>query len=184
MTGSTQHSVEIRVLIAIELLLNMDYYKDLHDSMDLYDVSIAVTEAVQDSVTRYKSSSVWLLMPAATVMKRNIVSVYPPVNGHQDRTFSILNKSFSPRVPGTYDEINILWSGYIARNSSQTWTPSHFVPLIPIPIPKVIPTTFAEHHPSSLNMEKLEIVEAHKGGIRLHLGGYIYVRNDSSQDKT
>lgn len=67
--------------------------------------------------------------PQLVVLGRNVISVYPPLNGMTDTFVPILNTIFHPRVRirRTID-LHIMWSG---THGTQRYRPNHFVPLMP-----------------------------------------------------
>ena len=53
---------------------------------------------VRDCVANYAFSSSWTVHACASLISTSIKSVYPPVNGILDSSFSIPNSVFPPRV--------------------------------------------------------------------------------------
>ena len=75
-------------------------------------------------------SSAWTVQAAATVLQRNIVSVYPALNGVLDKIVGILNTTFQPRGKAKGRTVYILWSSTSFSKTGKTWTPNHFAPLL------------------------------------------------------
>jgi hypothetical protein len=63
----------------------------LYSLIKLYILSRLIRKLALDG----KHSSAWTLLAASTVIKRNIQSVYPVVNGPTDKYISILNTCFN-----------------------------------------------------------------------------------------
>lgn len=57
--------------------------------------------------------------------------IYPAVNGTNDLAFKKLNMSIRPVHPISNDTIKIMWSSTFEPRPKKTWTPNHFVPVVP-----------------------------------------------------
>jgi O-acetyl-ADP-ribose deacetylase (regulator of RNase III) len=147
--ASTLTPVELRARNVVELVLNIDAYEaqyghfsSLLDKFQDY----ATTEMVRD--TNY--TAVWDLLSIPTVLDINMISVYPKVNGTEDKLCQFLNNAlFIPvsnednmddqekktEALAVNKEIRLLFShcnrpiiGFSKKK--QEWTPNHFVPLL------------------------------------------------------
>ena len=73
--------------------------------------------------------SIWNVIALSTVVGNPIRSVYPHVNGPNDKTPSILNKVFSTDENKHRNNICVMWSR-LGPFRGTTWTPNHFVPVL------------------------------------------------------
>ncbi|XP_033118095.1 uncharacterized protein LOC117117773 [Anneissia japonica] len=77
-------------------------------------------------------SSALTMHAAASVLERPIKSIYQPLNGLVDDCFVMLNRHFTPRT----------WTVFASSGSTAgTWTPNHFIPLLPVRIDKTVTIT-------------------------------------------
>ena len=93
-------------------------------------------------------SSAWTILALTGVIKCPIQSHYPPCNGQEDKTLSILNIKLGKEEPGK--EIHIMWSR-VASSTSKTWLPNHFVPLCKVQ--SNLKQSSPKNENSSLNFE-------------------------------
>lgn len=75
-------------------------------------------------------SSAWTKQAAAMVLRREIVSIYPALNGVLDWCVAILNTTFKPRTKATGRPVYIMWSSTYYPKPPKMWSPNHFVPLL------------------------------------------------------
>ena len=126
--GNEKFAAEIKVKTCIEMATNASFYIKQHSTSMIPVISPSFKEATTECALDGKHSSAWTLLAASTVIKRNIQSVYPVVNGPTDKYISILNTCFKPRVNKSQGDVTIMWTH--TSNKSSHWTPNHFVPLI------------------------------------------------------
>ena len=135
-------------------------------------------ESIIDCARSGQYSSIWTIWALASVVGRNIVSIYPAVNGSDDISVRILNVTLEPRRLGV-DAIELpmllLWTKN-EEDGLSPWTPNHFSPVV-----SLVSKTLIHHNVEESQNPKL--VEAHKGGLRLLLNGYSYVRDKKSKKK-
>ena len=93
-------------------------------------VSPDYEEAFRDCALDGAFSSAWTIQAAVTVLQREIVSIYPALNGILDKCVSILNTTFQPRTKPTGRPVYIMWSSTYYPKPKKSWTPNHFVPLL------------------------------------------------------
>jgi hypothetical protein len=88
---------------------------------------------IRETVSLHQSCSTWALQAAPSVIQRSIKSVYPLVNGPACEIGKLLNAIFLPlrRRDEIHNAVSIMWTSCRSPASSRTWTPNHFVPLIP-----------------------------------------------------
>ncbi|XP_033096396.1 vertnin-like isoform X1 [Anneissia japonica] len=134
MYGSESKATEIRLLTALEMLENQLYYEHIHAGSRISHVSPDFEISCKDCLREGGFSSAWTMHAAASVLERPIISIYPPLNGLVDNCFVILNKHFTPRTSSTKRPIRIMWTVFGSSGSTGTWTPNHFVPLLPVRI--------------------------------------------------
>ena len=127
---------ELRVRTSVELVLNFEYYKNHHQYRDFMRVSPDLEEACRMCALDRKYSSIFTMQALSSVIGREIVSVYPAINGLLDKCLSILNTVLLPRISTSRrcgSRIFLLWTrmaGPIPQPRGRTWIPDHFVPLI------------------------------------------------------
>lgn len=126
--GNEKFAAEIKVKTCIEMATNASFYIKQHSTSMIPVISPSFKEATTECALDGKHSSAWTLLAASTVIKRNIQSVYPVVNGPTDKYISILNTCFKPRVNKSQGDVTIMWTH--TSNKSSHWTPNHFVPLV------------------------------------------------------
>ena len=89
---------KLRVCTCIEMVTNKNSYLKKHKNTGIKFVSPDFSEAVKDCSRDKEYSSAWTIDAAATVLQRNIKSIYPPVNGLLYKTVSILNTTFTTKI--------------------------------------------------------------------------------------
>ena len=146
--GNESMTCELRVRTCIELVLNFEYYKNHHQFRDFIRVSPDLEEACRMCAIDLEYSSVFVMQALSSVIGREIVSVYPAMNGLLDNCLSILNTVIVPRISSSTrndGRIYLLWTkmaGPIPHPRNKTWTPDHFAPLIKKPILKAVRQSF------------------------------------------
>ena len=135
--GNKALAPKLRVRTCIELVLNFAYYKNHPLYQDFRLVSPDLLRACQMCATDYEFSSIFTVQGLSSVISREIVSVYPAINGMLDQCVRILNIIVSPRMQTlkhrSRDRIYVMWtqmSGCFPQPQGKTWLPDHFVPLI------------------------------------------------------
>jgi hypothetical protein len=121
---------EFRVRTCVEMSNFRQFYEAKHRETGLKLVSPDYEQAFRDCALDGAFSSAWTIQAASTVLKRDIVSIYPALNGVLDRCVAILNTTFQPRTKPTGRPIYIMWSSTYYPKPKKTWTPNHFVPLL------------------------------------------------------
>lgn len=130
--GDETRSVEIKARTTIELVDQWDWYITHNADTRLHLASPDFEEACLNCALPREYSSGWTMHAASSVVSREIISVYPAINGLFDKCMSILNRAFLPRCEVRQDPIYIMWSGNL-KLGEQIWTPNHFVPLMLLP---------------------------------------------------
>lgn len=153
--GDESLAAELRLRTALELLRNYDYYRTGYADAGFDLCSDPIDEVCRHVWQPTRFSSVWSLPPLATVVGRPIRSVYPCVN-RSDALSEVLDRLFAPRGVRLEGHdyrrsggVAIVWSSYKINESTdgsgatdnnsnnnnntstKTWTPNHFVPLLP-----------------------------------------------------
>lgn len=133
LTGNEDFAVELRVRCCIELVKNMQHYVLYHSGSTFPLVCPEYKNSALDCACSSGYSSAWTMHAAATVLRQQVPSIYPPVNGLLDTSFAILNCTFEPRssshMPQVVNEdLRIMWTGGLPRQGC-IWVPNHFVPL-------------------------------------------------------
>ena len=135
--GNEALASELRVQTCIELVLNFAYYKNHSLYQDFRLVLPDLVRACQMCATDYEFSSIFTVQGLSSVIGREIVSVYPAINGMLDQCVRILNTIVSPRIQTQRhrcrDRVYVMWTqigGCFPQPQGKTWLPDHFVPLI------------------------------------------------------
>lgn len=74
-------ATELRYRTCLEMILNRDYYIDVHGESDLRFVSGSFDDSLVDCAKNYSFSTAYTIHAASTVIGRAIRSFYPGVNG-------------------------------------------------------------------------------------------------------
>ena len=178
---------EVRVRMTIESITQEDYYLDheflnqghdaVHDLPATYEQysdhytpgehldHVMIRRCFEKEVLSCLSSGtfmgIWQLHAIASIMEREVYSVYP-----NDRGLTVrgdLNRRIQPRLLNCTEPAHILWTS--TRNDEMTvehWIPNHFVPLLPNTIGRVetsMSFTESEHSFSFCRSEVASIIE-------------------------
>ena len=136
--GNEELSCELRVRTCLELVLNFEHYKAHANYQNFRLVSPDLVKACQKCARDGNFSSVFTIQGLShSVIGREIVSVYPAMNGMLDSCMRILNTVITPRVSLSRNtsrgRVYVLWTrmcGTCPQPRDQIWLPNHFVPLI------------------------------------------------------
>ena len=129
--GDSSLSTELRVRTCLEMSKNRVRYLSHQSAASFHmmspDFDVSITECGREG----GESCIWTMLALATVLQRQIVSVYPTINGETDEVPRIANTTLSPlnETPKT-EPLFILWTRRVS-DGSIPWTPTHFVPLMP-----------------------------------------------------
>jgi len=80
LSGSEQLSSELRLRTLIEMVTNKDHYLNKYRDNNFMSCDGDYDAAILDCADNYEHSSIWTMCALATVIERNIISVYPAVN--------------------------------------------------------------------------------------------------------
>jgi hypothetical protein len=134
--GNETMSCELRVRTCIELNLNFEFYQT-HFHYENFKLVYDLEEASLECAIDGEYSSIFAMQALASVLGREIMSVYPAMNGMLDKSISILNVVLHPRISTfrnkSKDRLYLMWtrcSGTLPRQRNRTWFPNHFVPLV------------------------------------------------------
>jgi hypothetical protein len=125
--GDESRAEELYVRTLIEL---SGHGKTIYEAE--YRTSIDCLIHVERKNTEFKKL-VSYIQAAATVLKKNIMSVYPAVNGNSDKFVEALNRKFTPRGkhPGNpRPSVYIMWTSTSQPKDKSSWIPNSFVPLL------------------------------------------------------
>ena len=114
--GNQDMSEELLVRTVIEMVTNAEKYKKHPIARDYMSLSPYYKEACMDCGKQKGWSSIWTMLALATVIRRAIVSVYPPCNGMKDFAYETLNTTIfpvdtSPLNAPRDEPIHIMWTG-------------------------------------------------------------------------
>ena len=123
---------ELRLRTLIELVNNKLHYMIQNP---MFSNTADYDEAIIDCSREGGYSCVWILYAFATVLKRDIILLYPAVNGGDNVAVTILNRRLSPQTADNLElqPMQILWTRSHAPSQlipECFWTPNHFVPVI------------------------------------------------------
>ena len=126
---STSQATEIRFRTTAELIKNSAFYNREQRHRGLINaIAGPLLQGIRQCVTDGQRVSSWALFTVATALHRCVISVYPPVNGHQQLTTTMESSSF---LQHNGSDIVIMWTMYRRSGLSDgTWILSHFVPLV------------------------------------------------------
>lgn len=131
--GNESLAAELRVRCVVEMLENEKYYNEIPMSDTYRLLSPNYDQAIYDCAINGRYSSVWTVMALASVLRRKVRLVYPPINGTADLAHTALHDVFDPfghKIE--QDEVVIMWTVFGNKHlHSGIWTPDHFVPLLP-----------------------------------------------------
>lgn len=88
---------ELRTRCCVEMVVYEAYYKWQKNYMKLSECAPEYSESCVYCATPNEDSCVWTMSALASVVRRPIRSVYPAVNGREDRAVDVLNTVFTPR---------------------------------------------------------------------------------------
>ncbi|XP_076444405.1 uncharacterized protein LOC143282641 [Babylonia areolata] len=147
LVGTEKLALELRVRCCIEMVVYETFYKFQENYMNLLRCAPDYIESCLNCAMPGEDSCVWTMSALASVVRRNIESIYPSVNGKMDVAVEILNTVFYPRCKGEEGEsLKIFWGG--SRRSDQalgSWVPEVFVPLVDIPLVPMSPVVLSPY---------------------------------------
>ena len=133
-SGFDNVSDQLRYFSAIELGINADTYPKTFTEKSFVYVSDDYGEAAK-RITKadgWCGSGAWAFMALSSVIKRDIYSVYPRMNGIIDKSAHILDTIFSPQKRLIRQPIYIMWSRVGEQEKGQDWRPNRFIPLMEV----------------------------------------------------
>ena len=141
LTGNEKLASELRVRCCIEMVVYEAFYMWQERYKLLSQCAPEYKESCLNCATPNEDSCVWTVSALATVVRKNIESVYPAVNGKMDRAVKILNTVFSPRYKvDTGENLKIFWSSCKKTGLTPgSWVPDLFVPLVDMPVVPLSP---------------------------------------------
>ena len=128
LAGNESLAPELRLRICMEMVLSAKTYQERYPmlGMSSSDYSRDCLDAAMDG----SYSTVWSIAAAASVIGREVFSIYPPVNGLLDMYAASLTTVFQPFTGESGVRITLMWTR-MREHKGQIWTPDHFVPLLP-----------------------------------------------------
>jgi hypothetical protein len=124
--GNETMSCELRVRTCIELNLNFEFYQT-HFHYENFKLVYDLEEASLECAIDGEYSSIFAMQALASVLGREIMSVYPAMNGMLDKSISILNVVLHPRISTfrnkSKDRLYLMWnrcSGTLPRQRNRT----------------------------------------------------------------
>ena len=127
LVGNESLAAELRLRICIDMVKNANAYQRHYGFVDLScdDYHDECLKAAKNGAW----SSAWSIAAAANVIRRDIVSLYPPVNGLTDMYSLTLTTVFKPMKEESAGQVTLLWAR-LGPQVGKIWFPNHFVPLI------------------------------------------------------
>lgn len=111
LTGSQQLSLELRVRKCLEMISIKDRIVSLPIATDLLILSPNYIASVFTCAKAGGYSSIWTIFALYNVVGCTIESIYPPMNGDQDRPFLLLNILVVPqRLILDQRQIRVMWT--------------------------------------------------------------------------
>lgn len=101
------------------------------DASSFYYLAPTYDLAVIECAHIGRYSCVWTILALSNVINTNMDVLYPCVNGTKDLAFLKLNMELRPNDPVCERPIKIMWSNTSPPMENKTWTPNHFVPIVP-----------------------------------------------------
>lgn len=133
--GNESLAAELRLRTCVELISRKSEYLAHPFSQQASLLSSCYNTALQDCATNHCSVCIWSLWGLASVIQREIISVYPTIDERNDpvaaRICNVTVKPLSPLSPQA-KAIYIMWTSTGPYQSSP-WRPNHFAPLLQIP---------------------------------------------------
>lgn len=124
-------ATELRYRTCLDMILNRDYYIDVHCESDLRFVSGSFDDSLIDCANYYSFSTAYTIHAASTAIGNTIRSFYPGVNGICDNSIGISNRTFKQRSSKKNSiPLCILWSSVSSFTGNSIWTPNYFVLLL------------------------------------------------------
>lgn len=190
--GTEEHHVEIRVRIFMELCRFEDTYVDnsfLNRGMSVQSDKIAIAYAsysgVFDPLEKEKCrftyrqyvknilktnsfNSIWSIFALASILGVQINSIYPSYGGFNVRDH--LHRQVMPRILRHNNRtIHIMWTSTQGkRNSPITWTPNHFVAVLPTQ--DAVPSSYGLDDAGSENQTTEMQIDTHQHGSHTQEG--------------
>ena len=134
--GNELHSTELRVKTLISMIINWDEIIKIIPS-EVFKITSTIFESLEECSRNFGWSNCITIASAAYALNIEIQSIYPPMNGFLDFSFTSLNYIFNAQeVPKK--RIYLMWTNTLSKKSinGRMWIPNHFVPVVPIIIPQ------------------------------------------------
>ena len=127
LSGNESLAKELRVRTAIEMATNIDMYQTDPKLIKTEIFSPSYTESLRDCARSGGYSSAWTIKSLASVLRRTISVLYPPMNGLDDLAHKALTTEYTPLNIFNEKPLRIMWSRLGKR--AKLWSANHFVPL-------------------------------------------------------
>ena len=128
-TGSEDLALELRFRTCVEMAYRRREYVNHHLGERFREIS-NFHESIEDCA-RSNPSSIWTMLALASVTERTIVSMYPYVNGPDDRYAQIANVFLRPLTSERPELIPLFLMWTRAQpNDGDVWVANHFVPIL------------------------------------------------------
>ena len=156
--GTEEYHVDIRLRIALEMMVHKDVYMDpdflkrglppnqsgptpvtyaQYSDYYIYGEVLTTNKAseiydkeVNEILQEDTYSGIWQVFALASVLGCPVCSVYPRKGNPSVR--ADLNRRILPRAQTSNREVYIMWTSVRTDQTSEHWVPNHFVPLLPI----------------------------------------------------
>ena len=145
-TGTENWANELRFRTLVEMFRHRSYYYT--EAPGAASIRSAFSDSHSSILVDCSSdggySSIWTMWALATVLRRPIVSVYPPVGVSAASWFAtLMNRTLMPRLshPDGLHSLPLMWT---QMRASGSWSPNHIVPMRPAS-PVVNPVFLDEH---------------------------------------
>ena len=142
--GDESHYKEMKLRLYQEMFIHEEFYTTVYCNLAMYsqhftqgmklqsdrDLHSLCKKELKSAEKEGAYLGIWHLAAYATILNRNIMSVYPQYAGHNVR--DEYHRIFKPRTLNTPNEvIHIMWTHTRGRQLPECqWSPNHFVPLL------------------------------------------------------
>lgn len=133
LVGDESLSAELRYKSCIKMIQNSEQFLDHPERSSFCYLAPDYDEACKSCAYVGKTvySCVWTIIALVNVIQVPIQMIYPAVNGCKDLAYIKLNTILVPETIFDDVPIKIMWTAMGLPQKGKTWTPDHFVPIVP-----------------------------------------------------
>lgn len=131
LVGDESLATELRYKTCLEMFLNGEKIKHHKDRPSFLILCGSYESALKACARPRQYACVWTILALSNIINVPMEILYPCVNGCKDLAFLKLNFKTSPEDPISDIPIKIMWTSTFTPKPNKTWTPNHFVPVVP-----------------------------------------------------